>query len=205
MKFVGHLDMMRYFQKAIRRANVDIAYSEGYSPHQIMSFASPLGVGITSECEYLDIELNSYEEPDKLLEALNNVMVDEVEILEFRYLEDKSKNAMSIVSAADYLITFRKGFELKVVDLESSINTFYEQSHITTLKKTKKSEKEVDIKSMIYEIYTLNDGIFMKLSAGSVSNLKPELVMNAFYQYLGLEMPKFAVEIKRLEVYLDEE
>ena len=46
MKFIGHLDMMRFFQKAIRRANIDIKYSEGYSAHQIMSFAAPLGVGI---------------------------------------------------------------------------------------------------------------------------------------------------------------
>ena len=55
VKFIGHLDVMRYFQKAIRRADIDILYSEGYSPHQIMSFASPLGLGITSEGEYMDI------------------------------------------------------------------------------------------------------------------------------------------------------
>ena len=59
MKFIGHLDMMRYFQKAMRRAEIDIAYSEGFSPHQIMSFAAPLGVGITSDGEYLDIEVHS--------------------------------------------------------------------------------------------------------------------------------------------------
>ena len=58
MKFIGHLDMMRYFQKAVRRAKIDIRYSEGYSPHQIMSFAAPLGVGITSDGEYFDIEGN---------------------------------------------------------------------------------------------------------------------------------------------------
>lgn len=56
MKFIGHLDTMRYFQKAMRRADIDIAYSTGFSPHQIMSFAAPLGVGITSDGEYLDIE-----------------------------------------------------------------------------------------------------------------------------------------------------
>ncbi len=59
MRFVGHLDIMRYFQKAMRRANIDIAYTEGFSPHQIMSFAAPLGLGLTSDGEYLDIEVNS--------------------------------------------------------------------------------------------------------------------------------------------------
>ena len=55
MKFIGHLDIMRYFQKAMRRAEVEISYSQGFSPHQIMSFASPLGIGLTSEGEYMDI------------------------------------------------------------------------------------------------------------------------------------------------------
>ena len=57
MKFIGHLDVMRYFQKAIRRSGVDICYSGGFSPHQVMSFAAPLGVGITSNGEYVDIEV----------------------------------------------------------------------------------------------------------------------------------------------------
>ena len=57
LRFIGHLDVMRYFQKAIRRAGIDIAYSEGFSPHQIMSFAAPLSVGHTSSGEYFDIEV----------------------------------------------------------------------------------------------------------------------------------------------------
>ena len=80
MKFVGHLDIMRYFQKAVRRANIDICYSEGFSPHQIMSFAAPLGVGITSDGEYLDIEVHSTESTEKMLATLNAVMVEGVEI-----------------------------------------------------------------------------------------------------------------------------
>ena len=65
MKFIGHLDTMRYFQKVMRRANVDICYSEGFSPHQKMSFAAPLGVGIVSNGEYFDIEVNSTDRNDK--------------------------------------------------------------------------------------------------------------------------------------------
>ncbi len=49
MKFIGHLDVMRYFQKALRRAEIDVKFSEGMSPHMIMSFAAPLGVGLTSD------------------------------------------------------------------------------------------------------------------------------------------------------------
>ena len=99
MKFVGHLDIMRYFQKAMRRADVDIKYSEGFSPHQIMSFAAPLGVGLTSNGEYLDIEVLSTKDSRTMLKQLNDVMAEEVEVLQYRKLEDSSKNAMSIVAA----------------------------------------------------------------------------------------------------------
>ena len=58
LRFIGHLDLMRFFQKAIRRAEIDIAYTTGFSPHQIMSFAAPLGVGLSSNGEYMDIEVN---------------------------------------------------------------------------------------------------------------------------------------------------
>mgnify|MGYP002258329890 FL=1 len=83
MKFIGHLDIMRYFQKAMRRANIDIAYSEGFSPHQIMSFAAPLGVGITSDGEYLDIEAKSTKSTQESIAALNAVMVDGIEITQY--------------------------------------------------------------------------------------------------------------------------
>ena len=69
MKYIGHLDMMRYFQKVMRRADVDIRYSEGFSPHQIMSFAAPLGVGITSDGEYLDIEVHSTKSSAEMIAA----------------------------------------------------------------------------------------------------------------------------------------
>ena len=80
MKFVGHLDLMRYFQKAVNRANIDICYSEGFSPHQIMSFAAPLGVGVTSDGEYFDIEVHTSMSSKEAIAALNQVMVDGVEV-----------------------------------------------------------------------------------------------------------------------------
>lgn len=80
MKFIGHLDMLRFFQKAMRRADVDIRYSEGFSPHQIMSFAAPLGVGITSDGEYFDIEVHSTKSSEEMIADINAVLVDGVEV-----------------------------------------------------------------------------------------------------------------------------
>ena len=103
MIYIGHLDIMRYFQKALRRADVDLAYTQGYNPHPILSFAAPLGVGITSCGEYADLEVNSSGSSKEMLARLNEVMVPGMEIIDYRVLPDDAKNAMSCVAAADYL------------------------------------------------------------------------------------------------------
>ena len=112
VKFIGHLDIMRYFQKAFRRANVDITYSKGYHPHPTLSFASPLGVGLESRGEYLDMEVDSLDNFDNLeamKDAVNAQMVEGIVVYSIRHLPDQAKNAMSIIAAADYEIGFREG------------------------------------------------------------------------------------------------
>lgn len=207
MKFIGHLDLMRYFQKAMRRAEVDIAYSGGYSPHQIMSFASPLGLGATSVGEYMDIEVNSTHSSKEMVKILNDVMVDGIEIFSYGILAEDSKNAMSIVSAADYLVDFKENLFLDVEEFHKKINDFYNQDTIIILKKTKKSEKEVDIKPFIYSIKNNENknAVFMKLATGSVNNLKPKLVMEAICQFLDINFDEFAIQIHRLDLYANNE
>ena len=150
MKFIGHLDMMRYFQKAVRRADIDIRYSEGYSAHQIMSFAAPLGVGITSDGEYFDIDVNTTESTEKSIQALNAQMVDGVEVTGYVLLPDDAKKAMSLVAAADYVLSFKEGYEspYTIEEWKEAIDKhFFNAPSFVVMKKTKKSEREVDIKS----------------------------------------------------------
>lgn len=202
VKFVGHLDVMRYFQKAMRRADIDIKYSKGFSPHQIMSFAAPLGVGLTSNGEYMDIEVNSMEGCNSVMSRLNEVMAEGIRVTECHVLDERAKNAMSLVASADYTLTFRKGKQPKELDsFLNGLSKFIGQDHILINKKTKKGEREVDLKNFIYELSVHGESIFMKLSAGSANNLKPELVMEAYYHWLGLTYPEFAFQIQREEVY----
>lgn len=202
VKFIGHLDIMRYFQKAMRRAGIDIKYSEGFNPHQIMSFAAPLGVGLTSNGEYMDIEVNSMESCRSLINQLNEAMVEGISVTECHILDDRAKNAMSLVAAADYTVRFREGKEPR--DEEAFFKNFLvfaEQEHIFIMKKTKKSEREVDLKASIYELRIEDRTIFMKVAAGSANNLKPELVMEAYDRWRGRPSPDFAFQVQREEVY----
>ena len=204
MKFIGHLDVMRYFQKAIRRAEIPIVFTEGFSPHMIMSFASPLGVGLTSSAEYMDIEVSQEIPSREAVSRLNAVMVEGMQVLSYRRIEEgKAGKAMSLVATADYTLGFRSGHEPKQ-KWKDKIDTFMAQPSIDIVKKTKKSEKEVDIKPMIYEMGLADhDRIFMRLAAGSAANLKPELVMEAFAGYMGISLTEFALEINREELYAE--
>ena len=85
MKFIGHLDVMRFFQKVMRRADIPIAFSGGYSPHMIMSFAQPLGIGLTSDGEYLDIELTEPIDSKEAVARMNAVSVEGIEMVRCRF------------------------------------------------------------------------------------------------------------------------
>lgn len=205
MKFIGHLDMMRYFQKAMRRANIDIKYSAGYSPHQIMSFAAPLGVGITSEGEYFDIEVNETLSSREAIKKLNEVMVDGVVITEYKLLPDNAKPAMSLVAAADYFLCRKDNQD----DFWNQIEDFRNQKQILITKKTKKSEIELDLKEFLFELMqeerSGKKGVFMRLSSGSVQNIKPELIVEAYEHFLGTASEPYAIQEHRVEVYTENE
>lgn len=200
MKFIGHLDIMRFFQKVMRRADIPIAFSGGFSPHMIMSFANPLGVGVTSDGEYFDIELAEPTDMIAAVERMNSVMVEGIEIVNMVEIsDDKKKTGMSIVAAADYLSTVKNN--AFPADWKEKANDFLNQPEILIVKKTKKSEKEVDIKPMIYKFEVRDDSVYMQVATGSVENLKPELVMQAFSNYLGLDGENVSFTHHRLEVY----
>ena len=204
MRFIGHLDVMRYFQKAIRRAEIPIAFTTGYSPHMIMSFANPLGVGLTSDGEYFDIELTESIASKEAVRRLNEQMVDGMEIVSFVQIpDDKKSKGMSIVAGADYLSSVKNGSLPE--DLAEKLEAFYAQNEICVVKKTKKSEKEVDIRPMIYKLECRDGKIYMRVAAGSVQNLKPELVTEAFVRYLGIDAEEVTFTHHRLETFAESE
>ena len=185
LKFIGHLDVMRFFQKAVRRADIDIAYTGGFSPHQIMSFAAPLGVGLESNGEYMDIEVNS------------------VTSSKVKMLPDDAGNAMASVAAAAYSIGFRQGYEPDF-DYRKALRAFYEQPEIIVTKKTKRSEATFDMKPYIYECTTGEDGrIHLTVDASSSGNIKPSLVINTFYEQNGATLDEIALLITREETYMN--
>lgn len=202
LRFIGHLDVMRFFQKVMRRADIPIAFTGGYSPHMIMSFASPLGIGGTSDGEYFDIELTEAINSVEAVRRMNAEMVEGIEVVSFRQIaEEKKMTGMAIVAAADYLVSLKEG-EMPA-DLEKQCDRFMALQEILIVKQTKRSEKEVNIRPMIYQMEVRSDGIYMQLAAGSAENLKPELVMTAFLRSAGIDEKTVQFSFHRLEMYAD--
>ena len=204
VKFIGHLDVMRYFQKLLRRADIPIAYSTGMSPHQIMSFAMPLGIGLESDAEYVDIEITERISSLTALKLMNEQNVEGIRILSFRELPEGAVNAMASIKAADYEVSFREEMKPDFSCFEM-LKDMYEEPQISVFKKTKKSEMYVDIKPGIYRIWGNDDRIGMCLSCGSTLNIKPELVIQAVYDRLKKDFPEHALLIKRKEIYTESE
>lgn len=200
VKFIGHLDIMRYFQKAIRRSEIDIAYSSGFSPHQIMSFASPLGVGLCSNGEYMDIEVNSHQGSEQMLNALNQVMVEGIKIINVVALFEDTGNAMASVAAAAYTIAWKEGYQ-PLPDLVKTVEAFLGRDTIPVVKQTKKSELSLDLKPGIYELTAEDNRLFLLVDASSRGNIKPTLLLEALYLFAGKEFNPLSVQITREETY----
>lgn len=234
LKFIGHLDCMRFFQKALRRAKLDVAYSKGFNPHQIMSFASPLSVGVTSDGEYIDIEFQSLpkQTEDEIVKYLNQFMTDEIFVTELHILEEKAKTSMALLQACDYMITCKDGTTFSKntesdsdFSLEERFLAFMNQNTIPIVKKTKKSETKMDLKPFILEYafsadefekktgsmlpvlhneYDSDETLYLQLVSGSVSNIKPELVLQSFMKWLGTDMKMYSYQIHRIQMYFNE-
>ena len=210
MKYIGHLDVMRYFQKAVKRAGIDIAYTGGFSPHPVMSFALPLGVGVTSEGEYMDIQVNSTKSSKEAIEALNRVMTEGFAVSDYVLLPEDAKKGMTLVFAADYTVSVNEGSSFKVdKDIWEGIEKKFwlKSEEIRALKKGKHGETLMDIKPLIYFIKSEYNSqrpeastINMRLAAGSRNNLKPELVLEEGLKFFGIDFNRYDFDIHRREL-----
>ncbi len=226
LRYISHLDLMRYFQKAINRAGLDIAYSTGMSPHQIISFAAPMPVMMTSEGEYFDAEFNSVTTASDMVRRFNETASPFALMKDIVILPDDAVNSMAAVTASDYVVTFTKSkSNEKEIESKNSdnpdkvftencvansiidrVDSVKEIDSIEIVKKTKKSEKVVNIRPLIYDIKAIDDDkIYMLLATGSKDNLKAELVMEALYSMAGIPYNRFDFNLHRLETYMTDE
>lgn len=213
LRFIGHLDIMRLFQKSIRRAKLDVAYSKGFSPHQIISFAAPMPLGMTSEGEYFDGEFETVTSTEDMMQRLNDTLPEGIVVLDIVELPEDAKPSMSIVSASDYIVFRNEECKEDVIQkLVAQIDALNAAPVVEVMKKTKTKEQMTDIKHCIYDVHEYSDktpyteeydsAIYMMLASGSMDNLKPELVIDALCKLAGIEYNRYDYRVHRIETYM---
>ena len=179
MKFIGHLELMRFLQKCLRRTDIEVHYSDGITPRMIMSTAMPLGLGLESTGEYVDLELGRPVSTEHALEQLRPLMPEGLEILDFRQVGEavlegggtakKPEKAMSVVAAAEYEVFFRDGYE-PPENWREILEDFVRQEEIPWTKETKKGFRTLDMKPLIYSFSIGKNVIVGAAVSGDISS-----------------------------------
>ena len=182
-KYVSNLDLMRMFQRVFKIANVDIAYSQGFNPHQKISISNPLPIGVTGSEEYIDIQTNSVPDYDKMVSDINEILPPDIRIL----WAAEPKDNLNEIKMAEYDVKFTVLHKLP--DFEEYVDALKVKDDIVVSKKTKRGISNVDIKPYIHNLEILeSDGyefkLKMLLETSDVSNLKATTVLDAFKKYI---------------------
>ena len=212
LKYISHLDLMRLFQRSFNRAEIPINYSQGFNPHPKFSIANPLALGIESEEEYMDVEMD-YIPTEEFIEKMNIVLPEDVQITKAEYLE-KEESIASLIAWAFYQIDFSISEKKDKETLQDIFNKWLSQEEIMMTKSRKKGkrkiEKEEDIKNLIGNlvIKDLKDkaiSIDILLKSGSNGNLKPTDFMEVLARDNPIEIDMDSITIKRLALYAEKD
>lgn len=204
VKYIGHLDTMRTFTRCIKRTSLPIKFSKGFNPRVQLSFALPLGVGITSDLEYVDLELESEVNEIDLKKELNTTLPDGFKIVSVQKIEN-SKSLMSLVKEAIYEISFDFNDEEDIEKISESIEKILSSEKMEIEKQTKNKKIEVvDIKKYIMDAKVQVIGfstvrITLHCKAGSENNLNPNLLVDKIKaELLPCEVEDFNIHRKSL-------
>jgi radical SAM-linked protein len=206
IKFIGHLDLLRTIQRMIKRSTLPVEYSSGFNPHMQTLLAQPLGVGIYSGGDYMDVFFKEEIEESKIINSLNACAPGGIKILEaVKIVERKDAKlfkSMAAIDAADYKIEIKY---TQISSLDEEIKEILTRDKWIINRKTKTKEEEIDIRPMVHSFkYSINNNVLVLkvlLSCGSRENLSADLFKSYIVQNTtNYDMNSF-VDIKREEMY----
>ena len=219
VKFISHLDLMKVFERAIRRSGLPLAYSQGFNPHPQMVFGMPLSVGMTGSGEYADFELVSDVVPEMFVKRLNEALPEAIRVTAAAAKKTKS-NIMASITGADYIMELYVREQLPAEEAIKSFNGMMQRDAIPVIKESKGKEgrdtfKETDIKPLIisvsleamqdtrpgYEDFKTALIVKARFRAGNAANLRPDLFIKALSEQAGI--PVAASRVHRSALYTE--
>lgn len=204
VRFISHLDLLRTFERALRRAEIPVAFTQGFNPHPQITFAHPLSLGMTSEGEYVDLTFERDFDFKVLKERLNQVFPRGIKILDVVKVTD-NRSIMAVVDAAMYEICIPVEKSLNEEKVREILREILSKKKIVVMKKSKTKEELTDVKPLIYDISfkKLEDNkIYLTtiLAAGSRKNLNPEILLQYLRDFIAFDMAR----IHRVEIFSEQ-
>lgn len=179
VSYVSHKDILRVLQRGLKRAGVDVKYSQGYVPHMLTYTTTPVPLGVQSIAEYFAFELNSMVDKDEMLERYNQSMPTGMRAVASFY-KDKNPNLAAIVTASDYEV---ESIDVLPKDIENIATC---QSYVIST--TKKGEVvEKDVAPLIYAMRVEGNKLYMRLASGN-ANLRADSIVNHLNERFGLDI-----------------
>lgn len=203
VRYMSHLDTQRLFGRALRRGKIPVKFSQGFNPHPKLSFASALGVGTTSDSEFIDIELDSEMSlhlfSDQLTAAMpTGFTVQALELIKIEENEKKPKALMSLIRSAIYEIT------LPDYDaVHTALNQLVQYEEWQVKRFSKKKDRLIDIKPHVFSIEVNknknnNAVIRAHVAASSEVNVRPDELVKVLVGVANMPEMAYAIHRKRL-------
>ncbi len=199
LRFISHLDLQRFMQRALRRTDLPVAYSQGFNPHPQMAFASALAMGWSSDVELLDVKLTEAVDEEHAREQLDQALPPEMPVYRARLVEDRFPALMAKLVWADYRIELTGE---TVPALLSAVDGYMAEESVMAMRKTKSGEKEADVRKMTASLRVEGNALFARLMLTESATLKPDLLINVLSQRAGVEAPE--ARIYRLALLADD-
>lgn len=182
VKYISHLDLMRLWERALRRARIPLAYSEGFNPHPQLSLAAPLALGVTSQAELMDIFLNRRLAAQSLMRAASQQLPPGIEITEVQEMGLGLPSLQSQTRYAEYRVELETGRGLE--EVQAAIRGLLAAKHLPWQHQRDTGPKSYDLRSLIHELWLIDWGdsrcvLGMKLSCSPAGTGRPEQVATA--------------------------
>ena len=185
IRHIGHLDIQRSVQRGLRRSGLPVAYSQGFNPHILITFAQALSTGACGKREIMDVTMAEEVSAEEFVARMNRAMPPEMQVREARAVDAKHPSLMGMVRAADYDLTIRDA--AIGARLAEAIPAMMAKETIPALRKTKTKLTEVDIKPLILSIRGEGNHVFATLVLTERESCKPQMLLEALKQAAGIE------------------
>lgn len=208
-RYISHLDLQRAMQRALRRAHLPVRYTGGFNPHQVLSFATALSLGMTSCAEVMDVAMAEPIEESEFCARMKDQLPPSLALVEAHSVEDKYPSLTSVLAAADYRVFLKLNAPFSKDALTERFDRLFSEP-LLAVKKTKAGPKEIDLRPMVLALQvesakvsgeTADVTLFLRCECTSAGALNPDLLLGRLLEGLNASGD---YDVERIALWADQ-